>query len=158
LLPLVFALMHAADLVRIGGLDQLDNIIYDARLRATMPRTLDGRIVIVDVDEKSLAELGRWPWGRDKLAALADELFDRQKISLLGMDVVFAEADESSGLKRLNELAQNELRDQADVNLLNLLRLNAKKYLYQLYSERVASMRLLPFDPEWDGATNFETK
>jgi adenylate cyclase len=48
--------------------------------------------------------------------------------------------------------------DQSDVLLLNLMRANAKKYLYQLYSERVASMRMLPFDPEWDGATNFETK
>jgi adenylate cyclase len=48
--------------------------------------------------------------------------------------------------------------DQADVQLLNLLRMNPKKYLYQVYAERVASMRLLPFDPEWDGATNFETK
>ena len=41
---------------------------------------------------------------------------------------------------------------------LKLLRMSAKKYLYELYSERVASMRLLPLDPEWDGATNFETK
>jgi len=48
--------------------------------------------------------------------------------------------------------------DQCDVQLLNLQRLNAKKYLYQLYAERVASMRLLPFDPAWDGATNFQTK
>ena len=48
--------------------------------------------------------------------------------------------------------------DQADVQLLNLQRMNAKKYLYELYTQRVASMRLLPFDPEWDGATNFETK
>jgi adenylate cyclase len=48
--------------------------------------------------------------------------------------------------------------DQCDILMLNLQRMNAKKYLYQLYSERVASMRLLPFDPEWDGATNFETK
>ena len=48
--------------------------------------------------------------------------------------------------------------DQADVLLINLMRMNPKKYLYQLYAERVASMRLLPFDPEWDGATNFETK
>jgi len=48
--------------------------------------------------------------------------------------------------------------DQCDVHLLNLQRQNAKKYLYQLYTERVASMRLLPFDPEWDGATNFQTK
>jgi len=48
--------------------------------------------------------------------------------------------------------------EQSDILMLNLLRMNAKKYLYQLYSERVASMRLLPFDPKWDGATNFETK
>ena len=48
--------------------------------------------------------------------------------------------------------------DQCDMLMLNLLRMNEKRYLYQLYSERVASMRLLPFDPAWDGATNFETK
>jgi adenylate cyclase len=48
--------------------------------------------------------------------------------------------------------------DQTDVLMINLMRMNPKKYLYQLYAERVASMRLLPFDPEWDGATNFETK
>jgi adenylate cyclase len=47
---------------------------------------------------------------------------------------------------------------QCDVHLLNLRRMNAKKYLYRLYTERVASMRLLPFDPARDGATNFETK
>jgi adenylate cyclase len=48
--------------------------------------------------------------------------------------------------------------EQCDVPLLNLQRMNPNKYLYELYSERVASMRQLPFDPSWDGATNFETK
>jgi adenylate cyclase len=48
--------------------------------------------------------------------------------------------------------------DQCDLHMLNLQRMNAQKYLYELYSERVASMRLLPFDPGWDGATTFETK
>jgi adenylate cyclase len=48
--------------------------------------------------------------------------------------------------------------DQCDLQLLNLQRSGAKKYLYELYAERVASMRLLPFDPAWDGATTFETK
>lgn len=112
LLPLMFALLHASGVLRIGVLQRLDDIIYDARLRATMPQTLDERIVIVDIDEKSLAEVGRWPWGRNKVANLVEELLDRQKIALLGFDLVFAEADESSGLKRLKQLAQNELRDQ----------------------------------------------
>ena len=113
LLPVLFALLHAVGVARIGVLQRLDDIIYDARLRATSPKTQDPRIVIVDIDEKSLAEVGRWPWGRNKLGQLVDELFDQQKIALLGFDVVFAEADESSGLLRLNELARNELKDQA---------------------------------------------
>ena len=99
LVPLVFALLHAIGVLPIGVLQRLDDIIYDARLRATMPRTLDERIVIVDIDEKSLAEVGRWPWGRNRLAELVDELFDRQQVALLGFDVVFAEPDESSGLQ-----------------------------------------------------------
>jgi adenylate cyclase len=113
LLPLLLALLHAVGAMRLEVLQQLDDIIYDARLRATAPRTLDERIVIIDIDEKSLAEVGRWPWGRNRLANVVDELFGRQKIALLGLDVVFAEADTSSGLAQLNALAQNELKDQA---------------------------------------------
>ena len=78
-----------------------------------MSQTIDERIVIVDIDEKSLAEIGRWPWSRNRLADLVNELFERQKTALLGFDLVFAEEDDSSGLKRLKLLAQNELRDQA---------------------------------------------
>jgi adenylate cyclase len=116
LLPLVIALLHASNVLPIGFLQRLDDIIYDARLRATMPKTLDERIVIIDIDEKSLAEIGRWPWGRNRLAGLVDELFDRQKIALLGFDVVFAEPDDSSGLKRLREMAQDELKNAAGFN------------------------------------------
>jgi adenylate cyclase len=112
LIPLVFALLHATGILHIGMLQRLDDIIYDARLRATMPRALDERIVIVDIDEKSLAEVGHWPWGRNRMADLVQELFERQNAALLGFDVVFAEADESSGLTRLRQLAQAELRDQ----------------------------------------------
>jgi adenylate cyclase len=112
LIPLVFALLHAMDVTPIGVLQRLDDIIYDARLRATMPKTLDERIVIVDIDEKSLAEVGRFPWGRNKLAQLVDVLFEKQKVALLGFDIVFAEPDDSSGLSRLNDLARNELKDQ----------------------------------------------
>ncbi len=112
LLPLLIALLHASNALPINVFQRLDDIIYDARLRATMPNTVDGRIVIIDIDEKSLSEIGRWPWGRNKMASLVDELFDRQQIGLLGFDVVFAEADDSSGLKRLRQLAAEEMRDQ----------------------------------------------
>ena len=111
-IPLVFALLHASGALPIGVLQRLDDIIYDARLRATMPHSLDERIVIVDIDERSLAAVGRWPWARNRMSELVDELFTRQKVAILGVDIVFAEADESSGLKQLRQLAQTELRDQ----------------------------------------------
>jgi adenylate cyclase len=111
LIPLLIALVHASGAFPFAPLDRLDNVLYDMRLRATMPKTMDQRIVIVDIDEKSLAEIGRWPWGRNRMAELADELFDRQQVALVGFDVVFAEPDDSSGLKRLRQLAQGELKD-----------------------------------------------
>ena len=108
--PLLLALLHAVDLVPLGFVRQLDHAIYDARLRATMPHTRDERIVIVDIDEKSLAEVGRWPWPRDRMAALAGELFARQQVGLVGFDVVFPEPDTSSGLAQLERLAADELK------------------------------------------------
>lgn len=113
LVPLAFALLHISGVLHLQVLERLDHIIYDARLRATMPRTLDDRIVIVDIDEKSLEQLGHWPWGRDKLAALTRELFERQQVAVLGFDVLFAEADGSSGLASLERLANGPLRGQA---------------------------------------------
>jgi len=112
LVVLVF-LGHAARFYQVGFISQLDQIIYDYRLRLTMPGTLDNRIVILDIDEKSLAvpELGRWPWGRDKMSTLVDKLFDKYGIAVLGFDVVWAERDESSGLKVLDQLARKELRE-----------------------------------------------
>ncbi|HZY17146.1 MAG TPA: adenylate/guanylate cyclase domain-containing protein [Ramlibacter sp.] len=112
LVPLLIALAHASGALPLVLLQRLDDILYDTRLRATMPATPDPRIVIVDIDEKSLSEVGRWPWSRNRLADLTDELFDRQQVALLGFDVVFAEPDESSGLKRLRQLAQTDLKDQ----------------------------------------------
>ena len=112
LIPVLFALLHATGVLELGLLHRLDHLIYDARLRASMPRTLDERIVIVDIDEKSLAEVGRWPWPRDRMANLAHEIFARQEALVAGFDVVFSEPDDSSGLKRLRQLSREDLRDE----------------------------------------------
>lgn len=111
MLPVVLALLHAVGAVHLSMLQRLDDIIYDTRLTATMPKTLDDRIVIVDIDEKSLSEVGRWPWSRNKVARLVDNLFEQQA-ALVAFDIVFAEADDSSGLGQLNELARTEFKDQ----------------------------------------------
>ncbi len=111
LLITLFFLGSARGSYRLDFVEQLSSIIYDYRLRLTMPRTLDDRIVIIDIDEKSLKEEGRWPWGRDRMAVLMDKLFDKYGVAVVGFDVVFAESDESSGLKVLQKLGQNQLKD-----------------------------------------------
>ncbi len=60
-----------------------------------------------------MGEIGRWPWGRDRVSQLVTKLFDQHGIALLGLDVVFAEPDESSGLKVLEGLSRAELKDNA---------------------------------------------
>lgn len=110
LLPLLFALLHVSGVLHLQVLERLENIIYDTRLRATMPGTMDERITIVDIDERSLERIGQWPWGRDKMARFARELLERQQVSVLGFDVVFAEPDGSSGLASLQRLAQGPLQ------------------------------------------------
>lgn len=106
----LFFIGHAARLYSIGFIERLDNIVYDARLNLTMPGRGDPRIVILDIDEKSLGEIGRWPWSRNIMARLVDKLFDRYKIAILGFDVVWAERDTSSGIDTLDALAQQELQ------------------------------------------------
>ncbi len=111
----VLFLGHAISVFRLPLLEKLEAIVYDTRLRLTMPRTVDPRVVILDIDEKSLLEKekggeGRWPWPRDRLALLLDKLFDKYGIAVVGFDVVFAERDESSGIRVLERLSQHELK------------------------------------------------
>jgi len=75
-----------------------------------MPGKRDARVVILDIDEKSLGEIGRWPWSRRLMAETVAKLFDRHGIAVLGFDVVFAERDPSSGIDTLDALAQGELK------------------------------------------------
>ena len=112
LIVLIF-IGNAARFYHLNFVDQLSAILYDYRLQLTMPRTVDDRIVILDIDEKSLKEEGRWPWSRDRLALLTDKLFDKYGVAVVGFDVVFAEKDESSGLKVLQKIGQEQLKGDA---------------------------------------------
>jgi adenylate cyclase len=111
-------LANAAKWFELPLIKTLEAIVYDTRLKWTMPRTVDNKVVILDIDEKSLLEKekggeGRWPWPRDRLALLLDKLFDRYQVAIVGFDIVFSERDESSGLRVLQQLGQTELKDDA---------------------------------------------
>jgi len=104
----LFAL-HIAGAPRFELIDRIENYLYDVRIRMTMPGTVDERIVIIDIDEASQIELGQWPWPRKTLAKLVDRLFDDYAVRVFGMDVLFAEAEETSASRLLEEISTGDL-------------------------------------------------
>ena len=117
LIALIF-MAQAGNWFEIPLVERLDGMIYDARLRLTAPGGVDSRIVIVDIDEKSLREReaggeGRWPWPRDRLALLLNRLFDDYNVNMTGFDVIFSERDESSGIRTFEKLAREDFKNDA---------------------------------------------
>ncbi len=94
--------------------NQIENFTYDTRLKYTAPYTVDTNIVILDIDEKSLAALGQWPWNRDVMAGIVDNLFDHYKINTLGFDIIFAEADVDNSFKVFTNLATGPLKSNKE--------------------------------------------
>jgi adenylate cyclase len=89
--------------------ERMDTFFYGLRMRAEPP-VLDRRIVIVDIDEKSIAEIGRFPWSRDKMAKLVMNLSQRYEARAIGFDISFSEPDTSSGYDTLLSLADQQLK------------------------------------------------
>src|SRR5258708_31942492 len=71
-------------------------IAFDSYQRFS-PQAFDANapVRIVDIDERSLAEIGQWPWPRTVLADLAQKLTDKGAAAV-AFDIVFAEADRTS--------------------------------------------------------------
>ncbi len=69
----------------------VDHALNDWRMRFSIQPHSEARIVIVDVDEHSLAEQGAWPWPRDTLARLLQTLIDDYHVAGIAVDMVFPE-------------------------------------------------------------------
>ncbi len=107
---ILLACSHAAEIIPSNTLERLDIFFYDLRVRVQKPK-LDPRVVIVDIDEKSLNEIGRWPWSRNVFADIIDNLTDYYQVRAVGFDIQFSEPDLSSGYTTLEALSRNELKD-----------------------------------------------
>lgn len=105
---------NASGMIPFRFIETLENLSYDFRLRLTLPPEIDKKVVIIDIDEKSLADIGQWPWERNVLGKIVDNLFDYYKINVLGFDILFAEKDEDPSDKVLTQLAQSPVSNSED--------------------------------------------
>ncbi|MGQ4256085.1 CHASE2 domain-containing protein [Bordetella bronchiseptica] len=73
----------------LGGMGRIDLTLYD-RAVSLSGRPASPEILIVMIDDDSIATLGRWPWSRTVHAALLDKLGEARAV---GLDIIFAEPD-----------------------------------------------------------------
>ncbi|MFZ6657324.1 CHASE2 domain-containing protein [Undibacterium sp. TJN19] len=106
------AVLQANAFLPITLVDKIDTFIYDTRMKL-QPAEFNDAIVIVNIDEKSLKELGQWPWKRIVVANLIEKLTDEYHVKVVGMDAAFPEPDGSSGFQILESLAKKELKDSS---------------------------------------------
>lgn len=89
LLALV-GLWHAV-VAPFAPLTRIELALEDLRQQVDPPAGVHPDIVIVDIDESSLERIGHWPWSRAQVAALSQELLQRQAVAGLTFDFVFPE-------------------------------------------------------------------
>ena len=106
----------------------------DARFLSRGKIPTSNQVVLVTIDEKSLDELGRWPWPRVHMAQVLDALV-KAEVKVVGFDIVWAEPDENSQLKVLTEMKQK-------LTELKVANPNLERYLTEAL-EKADSDRIL---------------
>ncbi|MEN6468430.1 MAG: CHASE2 domain-containing protein [Smithella sp.] len=94
----------------------------DLRIASRGQLPTGGETVIAVIDEKSLAELGRWPWPRTVIAQLVNKL-KKGGAKAVGFDIVFAEPDANANIKMIDALAAEMKKSGiSDANVIRMLR------------------------------------
>jgi adenylate cyclase len=76
-------------------LQRVEGILYDTRLLVTLSqekRHIEEQVIIIDIDEKSMQEQGRYPWSRSKVSELVKKLMDAGVV-VVAFDIFFAEPE-----------------------------------------------------------------
>ena len=84
----------------------LQNYSFDTFQRI-LPREVysEDPVVIIDIDDRSLAMVGQWPWSRDQLANLTKQAY---AAAALGFDIMFAESDRTNPQNLITSYSLNE--------------------------------------------------
>ena len=84
---------------------RLDEGLRDTYLRLTADPHPEERLVVVDIDEVALKDIGPWPWPRQRVADLTELLLGNYAARAVGLDIVFPEPGDIQGDARMASLA-----------------------------------------------------
>lgn len=134
-LPFVFLFTFAFLVTEMGGQGDLTNGILredifpvtrsisakftDLKFKLRGYQKPKSNVVVIDIDNLSIEAFGRWPWHRNVMAILIDEVF-KAGAKVVGLDIVFSEQDIRVPEELRQELAargQGDMADQFETDL-----------------------------------------
>ncbi|PCI73995.1 MAG: adenylate/guanylate cyclase domain-containing protein [SAR86 cluster bacterium] len=136
-------------------IERLEFLVYDQRL-SIMPKHVkspDNRIVIVDLDERSLQAEGQYPWNRIKVGQLTEKLRDNG-VLVVGFDITFPEPD-----RNIRDLLQTVDLSQFDPGFNETLaqiepRINADQYFARAMQSGIDVVLAINFTTQSTAAYN----
>ena len=101
-------------------LDSFDNRIRDSYFIFKGETKTSNNVVIIDIDDSSIKEFGQWPWSRNILSKIIENLTN-SNISVVGMDIVFAEEDRTSPSLIAKKLGINKELENYDFDFAKVI-------------------------------------
>lgn len=101
-------------------LDSFDNRVRDSYFIFKGETKTSNNIVIIDIDEASIKEFGQWPWSRNILSKIIENL-TTSNIAVVGMDIVFAEEDRTSPSLIAKKLGINKELENYDSDFAKVI-------------------------------------
>jgi len=92
-------------------LRRLEGVYSDFKFRTRGARPVQNKIVVVEINDRAVADFGRWPWHRDAIAVLVLSAAEAGA-KVVGLDIVFPEPDQRVPDPVVELLAANGLGDQ----------------------------------------------
>jgi diguanylate cyclase (GGDEF)-like protein len=89
-LPTVFAILIIIPMVYLGFLQTIEFWAYNSFTHWRGDRPWDERVIIITIDDKSLGEIGRFPWTRNLYVQLIQKL-EQTEASIVGFDILWSE-------------------------------------------------------------------
>ena len=83
--------------------------LYDLKFRFRGTRPPSQEVVILAIDDDSVKKVGRWPWSREDIARLLKAVKEAGP-RVIALDIIFAEKQETEGLKAVTNLRQEFVR------------------------------------------------
>ncbi len=131
---LLLVVMIGLRLIDPAPLETLRLKTFDLYQIALAPKPVPQQVIIVDVDEKSLNDLGQWPWPRSLLAQIVEKLTNAGAVAI-GLDVLFPEHDRTSPAN-IAGIVETYDKETAD-------RLRAMKSNDEVFADAMARTRVV---------------